>query len=1112
VSRITATSLFRFSTWVTEFIKRRGLSKPDQRPLYEYQATTDEYLDLKRLISDVAHADGFSRDSAACACFSLFCAEWYRREYLRQDGWSWEGIWQLLGFQFSAQELAKIVPRGLDGYWKRPIRFYESERRNFLGSLFSEGGLPFLLLKDSDSRFQALFSRILKHYDQAKLLGLNTTQLIEQQIVKANLPQAFSEDTSVELIAAMADELVSLVRLYDLSTSLDPVMTLETKNPNWRQSFPIPLDDETGSELLNGLLKAASKESITRKSASNGWNSKHFWTEEQPEFLKVQVSMPAEVIFSLNCQAPTTRFDIAIAEGDRPIVDLGAGHALIENNKAKVRLRKREVIFNRRNYDTDLFLVAMAGGMIIASIRIENSSVSFGEVPIGFECINERWVLCGQASFSAKSEEVLIVLPDEVHADSFSQIAIAGPIVCSKSSIKVIGKSEFNIEADETYRIRTGLASASGMLLDLEGLHLAFPTKPSLVFLGLPKVKWKNSDEALACNGSDLFFSGKAQNACVLQELLGVQYLSVRNNNNESLLRRKVGILPTDFKLELKSGDKPSQGSILLYGNQTCITHVLDESISVKRIKHADHIEIKLESSGLPPAKFQFEITPNLLGDPVQIEVPFPSSGCLAFDADSNPLKKDISVKDLLGSRVYLFGRNGIPTKFELELRLRSNSAKHAHFIWSYTASDKPLEISLFNIRGQIEDLLSLQAGIDQIVELRINGNGQDSYYRISKHSTQMKMDYDRQVLFTSNLKEQRSISPEPVLMLLHEPERKPTPLIQRLSDGVPTGEYELPTLVQRNGPWIVIPKQGSGLSFRPLFIVGNSFSNNVGSLSDVQSLQKAVLAFDHKMPISSFTAVLDAMAINPMHSGWHFLHALYEQFGYMPLATFEVWKAVIAHPRALAMALFKFEMKPEFLSRLELEFPVFWEFMSFADIKLIGQRFSSFLKIKGVPEESVERLVAGMYSKLADVFPAYGGEVQSYLSTNVIGPEAKLPLEIFKNISFSWYQDLIREHCDCNRPQFGSHLLKAWFESQKVNVIGFEPEDEYRSVVYLPVFAAAVASGKASYAEVFGSKDEAIFFLRRVRDFDSGWFNSIYQYCLLSHTKNNEKEAVIHD
>ncbi|KDY53273.1 hypothetical protein AB91_1990 [Escherichia coli 2-460-02_S3_C1] len=42
----------------------------------------------------------------------------------------------------------------MDDYWLRPIRFYESERRNFLGTLFSEGGLPFRLLKESDSRFR----------------------------------------------------------------------------------------------------------------------------------------------------------------------------------------------------------------------------------------------------------------------------------------------------------------------------------------------------------------------------------------------------------------------------------------------------------------------------------------------------------------------------------------------------------------------------------------------------------------------------------------------------------------------------------------------------------------------------------------------------------------------------------------------------------------------------------------------------------------------------------------------------------------------------------------------------------------------------------------------
>ncbi len=48
-----------------------------------------------------------------------------------------------IGISFTATELGTIVPKGMDDYWLRPIRFYESERRNFLGTLFSEGGFTF---------------------------------------------------------------------------------------------------------------------------------------------------------------------------------------------------------------------------------------------------------------------------------------------------------------------------------------------------------------------------------------------------------------------------------------------------------------------------------------------------------------------------------------------------------------------------------------------------------------------------------------------------------------------------------------------------------------------------------------------------------------------------------------------------------------------------------------------------------------------------------------------------------------------------------------------------------------------------------------------------------
>ncbi|UQQ18126.1 hypothetical protein MYA98_10465 [Salmonella sp. WGH-01] len=43
--------------------------------------------------------------------------------------------------------------------------------------------------------------------------------------------------------------------------------------------------------------------------------------------------------------------------------------------------------------------------------------------------------------------------------------------------------------------------------------------------------------------------------------------------------------------------------------------------------------------------------------------------------------------------------------------------------------------------------------------------------------------------------------------MLLSEPERKVVLLTSRMSEGVPVGEFELSSIIQKNGPWLVLPK-----------------------------------------------------------------------------------------------------------------------------------------------------------------------------------------------------------------------------------------------------------------------------------------------------------------
>src|SRR5690606_40965359 len=95
------------------------------------------------------------------------------------------------------------------------------------------------------------------------------------------------------------------------------------------------------------------------------------------------------------------------------VAALGPGDAGVAGAVATIRLRQREVMAKRSDVSSPLSLVAIAGGMVIGAIPIRGSIVALGEVPIGFEPANNRWQLCGQASFSTGSEDVLVVLPPE---------------------------------------------------------------------------------------------------------------------------------------------------------------------------------------------------------------------------------------------------------------------------------------------------------------------------------------------------------------------------------------------------------------------------------------------------------------------------------------------------------------------------------------------------------------------------------------------------------------------------------------------------------------------------------------------------------------------------
>lgn len=152
--------------WLSEFLLYRALFKgPNGKPLYTYQVSEEEYQSLLKMLREQLKNDFNSRDIIRLgACFCLFVSEQYRREY--NGSWSWSGAETALGSSLTPQQVATLTSHGLE-YWKRPIRLRENGR-DWLGSLFSEGGLPWTLINSEAHSFGRAIRHGIKYYYQTK--------------------------------------------------------------------------------------------------------------------------------------------------------------------------------------------------------------------------------------------------------------------------------------------------------------------------------------------------------------------------------------------------------------------------------------------------------------------------------------------------------------------------------------------------------------------------------------------------------------------------------------------------------------------------------------------------------------------------------------------------------------------------------------------------------------------------------------------------------------------------------------------------------------------------------------------------------------------------------
>ncbi|WP_404969711.1 STY4851/ECs_5259 family protein [Vibrio campbellii] len=1083
------------SDWLKQFCLTRSDKIHSNQPLYQLHMTQLEYRELEAVLSksrDFQHTLRFTKEW--CGAFTLYCAEWFRREYTQN--WSWEPIFERLKFRLSPGDISEAIPMGLEDYWGKTLsRYSQSNRNDYLGSLFREGGLPSNLLSQNDNHYQWTFNSVFDKYQVVREFGESAVNAyISSKVVY--LPESLQGEESIELIRNMVEKLDSFVHTYNLDEQADPVAYLEQNYPQWREVFPLPLDSATGTLFLSQLLSRATEEVRKVAKKRRDLRCKHYIDFANQSVIS-DVLLPLSITFNINpVQLSSSRIELAIFEGERHLASLGTCFAQFDNDKTVVRIRQSLASVVRDSTDSELYIVALQSGRQLAQERLTASTVDCEDAPLTLVESDGRFLVAGQATVRTKVNKVLVLVPNKTlfeiqhgHYESTPSFSFG-----NLDTYSLEGKVSLSFENGDRFVITTGAEHYADEIFTLKGDLVPWKSIPSLVFKGVPKIATQDTGDISL--GLSTYLNGDVAHRLAPSEVHGRQLLSVKNRDNEVLLRKRIGILPQDFKLDLLPGATPTEGRVLVSSQSPLVAHVIDKDLRTSITKPKQGVtEISLNASGMPPATFTLNIQASLLSDPITLIVPYPSTGVTAFNGNGQPLQRRLSLEDLVGSRINLFTQHGRPTRYEitlLNLSKYSSGRRAASFNWDYRVIDKPVEVSLYGLRDYVLELLSLSENLDSEVELSIKGSGRTERFVISYYSTTVSYDTDNNLVSLNSRTLRDASGVKAILTDLTKPEQAPHPLVSRVSEGVDTGEYELPSFLNDGGPWLVLPAENSEVAFRARFIPSDK---NDSDVLDINTLQKAARAFNPRDEVTSIAKVISQMADDWNHSGWTYLQSTWKQFQYLPMSTFEVWRHLVRNPKALAVALFKFDMDAQLIAKLETQLPVVWEFVPIQCWLDAKQLFGDALEKLGITGEMQADLLSKMIDKLTQEISSLSALAQ-YIKdeklTQPFPPQVMQPM-----IQGQWYQDLLRLHSDNDHwPNDAGDDLRQMCTSLGLMPFDLTVNAGYQTgVVYAPIFAAGVACGRVPQEIISRFEHKTLFDFRQLKNFDHQWFGPLFCY-----------------
>lgn len=1056
------------------------------RPLYQYRTSQLEFKELQRLVIDFLPHTNLSNHNHQewCACFSLWAAEFYRRSYEGQDGFSYNEFWKELGF--SIENPRDAIRIGLSIFWKRELATQEKGVA-YLGSVFREGGLPIKLVSEGTGRFSEALKQVLKLYYKVEL-GAETIQSLIIASLWA-LPQSFKNEDSINLIAACTKHLYGLAEtLEEHSNNQHPVEYLNNHFPTWREEFPLLLDFEAADDLVQNWLTSAKQGVKETKRIKSRLRCKHFM-QISPFTIRTEITIP-DVLHPEFNQPDTSSLRVAVAlqEQGQTLHQFAPGYVSF-GDKIKVKTRASQKTFTRNNPCSQLYINLSSAGTSLDNIPLINSALDFSSAPVVFVKSGSGYKFVGQNTVLTQHEEVYVVAHEKFEiintlADVQEQKVLESEFGLLKL-YKVIGDVRFTL-TDSKYRVATSHKGVTTGLLTIKGREFPYPSKPSSVFLGAPKVV---DSEGLLAEQIGLKVSVVATDENSYG--YGVNKIIVTNQEGDILLKRKVAILPED--LNFRFSESEHNAIISFDSHHNMISSMVAEDCNVTRenIVNGKCFYIKTDKP-TPPSKCLLSLQPDLLAQPIVIELPFPKSGFSGYLPNGSALPDVITLDSLLGSELNLYSMKA-SSEFVIEFRL--NASNDVTSEYKIPVSDKPLKLGLANFTDEISYLLSFSEQLDAFIDISIHHEAQAKRLtRVKRYEAYIQtVEQGGVALIGADGVSDQWLDTDCELYVMQPnvPERKAVKLEHRAQGGIDLHCYDIPDYFKTHGGLIVPSPEGRS-SFRPTFVPGEAEHN----FSDTpKSLQQSSLVYHPKFNPNVFKGVLDDMSKDYLHPSWGYLRDLYDNYGYLPLSTFMIWSELVKHDRALAMAMFKFEFNELFINRLKLELPKLWEMSRFSDWNSALCTYTEVLNNKLTNDALRERVLSKAISNISRL---KGLLPESFISELQGMKQQKPPVAVALTIMGTHcYSQLVKDAEDYYShfkvyPAIEDYVLQSWASEIQIYPKIFELLKDV-PLNLLPIYCYPIICALETNSGLKESSTIDVWSGKQLRTASTEWFETVY-------------------